>query len=111
MPVYDVRRNGNAILLGIATNDAALDIVTSDATLRLCVELLQKSHRALATVQIGGFGSYPATLVVDSGDMATITVDGPEFEVARNLTAGIWIEKRWLLQSLQEVIGTIPKPG
>jgi hypothetical protein len=106
---YDVRRNGNAILLGISTNDAALDIVTSDATLRLCVELLQMRLSALATEQIGDFGIYPATLVVDSGDMATITVDGPEFEPARNLTAGICIEKRWLLQVLLEVVGTAPK--
>lgn len=99
---FDVRRRADAILIGIALDDAVLDFETDEATLRHCLVVLAAPHQGLVDVGIGKFGEFPVRLNIHHDDSLSIFVDGPTFEPLRELCAAIWLSK----QDLQRVITT-----
>ena len=76
----DIRHNGAKLLLGIALENAVLDIVTSEVQLRECLQVLNEPQKTLVSPKIGIFGCYAVTLNVHSEDTVSIFIDGPEFE-------------------------------
>jgi hypothetical protein len=100
----DIQRIGGNILLGIALENAVLDIFTNDAQLRECLEMLGMPHRGLVFTKIGTFGIYPITLNLHHDDTVSMSVDGPDFDQTRNQSAGIWLEKEQLRALLAEVL-------
>jgi len=100
----DIRRVGENILLGIALENAVLDILTNDPQLQECIEMLEKPHRGLVFTKIGTFGIYTITLNLHHDDTVSMSVDGPDFYQARNQSAGIWLEKEQLRELLAEVL-------
>jgi hypothetical protein len=97
----DVRRIGEAILIGIAVDAAVLDFTTTEAALRDCLAFLAEPREGLASMQIGTFGHFPVTLNAHHDDSLSIFVDGPEFEPNREMCAAIWLSK----EDLNSVIG------
>jgi hypothetical protein len=100
----DVRRIGDNILLGIALENAVLDIFTNDAQLQECLEMLEKPHRGLVYTKIGTFGIYSITLNLHHDDTVSMSVDGPDLDGSRNQSTGIWLEKEELRGLLAEVL-------
>lgn len=101
---HDVRLRGADILLGIAVENAVLDILTSEPHLRECLNVLNKAQTALVSLHIGTFGCYPVTLSVHPEDTVSIFIDGPEFEPSREQCSAIWLGKNELQQLLVELL-------
>ena len=90
---YDIRRRPDAILIGIALENAVLDFETTEALLRDCLAFLDTPHQGLVHMSIGRFGVFPVTLNMHYDDSLSIFVDGPMFEPQRELCAAIWLSK------------------
>jgi len=101
---HNIRRRGNEILLGIGFESAALDILTNESQLRECIRILEQPHQGLVYSTIGKFGIYPITLNVHFDDTASLSIDGPDFEPARNETVGFGVDKQELLKMLLEIV-------
>jgi hypothetical protein len=101
---HQILRKDNSILIGIALDNAVLDIVTTEAQLRECLKLLQERHRGSVRPQLGTFGSYPVALNVDNEDTVSLFVDGPYFQPTRSQSAAIWLGKDDLRQLLTEAV-------
>jgi hypothetical protein len=101
---HQIQRKNNSILLGIALDNAVLDIVTTDMQLRECLTLLTEQHRGLVRPQIGTFGSYAVALNIDNDDTVSLFVDGPYFEQTRSQSAAIWLGKDDLRRLLIEAL-------
>ena len=102
---WQVARKGEALILGIAVADAAvLDIVSDDALLGKCLEMLDSPHVGLVDTQMGRFGEFPVTLNLHHDDTVSIFIDGPDFDTTRNQSAAIWVEKDRLREILREII-------
>jgi len=101
---HHVVRKGSILLLGIAVDNAVLDIVTSEAELRECLRLLRQPCRALVRPRIGTFGIYSVALNLEDDRTASIFVDGPDFEQYRTQSAAIWLGKAELCRVLEEVL-------
>lgn len=101
---HEILRKGSSILLGIALDDAVLDIETNETHLRECLKLLQDPHAAsrLERTAMGTFGCYPVSLDVDTHGTASIFVEGPNFESTRSQSAAIWLTKEELQRLLLE---------
>ena len=99
-----VRRKGEALLLGIAVEHAVLDIVTDRSLLTSCLTMLGSPHTGLVETRMGQFGEYPVTLNLHHDDTVSIFVDGPDFDPPRNQSAAIWVDKDKLRDILQEVV-------
>jgi hypothetical protein len=100
----DIRRHDDAILLGIATEDAVLDILTNMDLLRGCLATLEAQHSGAVWVEIGKFGSFIVTLYISHDDSMAIVVDGPEFEFNRSQCAQIWLPKAEFHQLVADVL-------
>jgi hypothetical protein len=111
MKTHQVMRKGTSVLLGIALENAVLDVVTTESQLGECLKLLKGQHRAHVFTQMGTFGNYAVTLNVDDGDTVSIFVDGPWFEPTRSQSAAIWLAKEDLRRLLMEAIQTAPSQG
>ncbi len=98
---YDIRRRGDAILVGIAVEHAVLDFETTEGLLRECLAFLDAPHVGLADIRIGTFGPFPVRLNVHGDGSLSIFVDGPPFEPPRELCAAVWLTE----QDLRRVIG------
>jgi hypothetical protein len=101
---HQILRKNNSILIGIALDNAVLDVVTSETQLRECLKLLQERHRGSARPQMGTFGSYAVALNVDNDDTVSLFVDGPNFEPTRSQSAAIWLGKEDLRRLLVEAL-------
>lgn len=97
---FDVRRNGELILIGISVDGAVLDFTTTEGRLRECLTLMERPHQGLVYMQIGEFGDFPVTLNFHHDDSLSIFVDGPDFEPQRTMSAAIWLSK----ENLRSVI-------
>ncbi|SRR6266849_2892546 len=108
MTEHQILRKGTSILLGIALDNAVLDIVTDVPLLENCLKLLRDPHRGLASTNIGTFGIYPVTLNLHSDHTVSIFVDGPDFEASRSQSSGIFPQKedleRLLVKALEGVL-------
>jgi hypothetical protein len=102
---HQILRQGNNILLGIALDDAVLDIETTAQQLRECLKVLQESNQALLRPVLGNFGIYPIAVNVDDNTVS-IFVDGPDFVQSRNQSAAIWLDKEDLRRLLVEALQT-----
>lgn len=101
---HQILRKGSRILLGIALDNAVLDIVTSDAELQECLQILQQPQQASVRLRMGTFGNYAVSLNIDSGDTVSIFVDGPDFDHYRCQSAAIWLTKDELLNLLSRIL-------
>jgi hypothetical protein len=89
----DVRRKGTSILLGIAVENAVLDVLTNERLLQECLKLLDEPYRGLVYTNIGTFGNFPVTMSLGNDDSAIIMIDGPEFEQPREQCSAIYVGK------------------
>ena len=99
---WHIERKENSLLLGIATEDAILDVVTDHNLLSNCLAMLESPHIGLVDTQLGHFGIYPVRLNLHHDDTVSIFIDGPDFEPPRQLSAAIFIDKGGLTRILQE---------
>jgi hypothetical protein len=97
-------RRDDSILLGIALENAVLDILTDDALLQKCERMLRESHVGLVSVTMGTFGIYPVTLNLHHDDGVSLFIDGPAFEKNRTQSAAIWVEKAELQRIIAEAM-------
>jgi hypothetical protein len=100
----DIRRSGTSILLGIAVENAVLDILTSDSQLEEGLKLLDHPHRGLVSINIGTFGVYPVTLNRHNDDSVSVFVDGPSFDHSRSQSTGMYFGKEEFQRLLLEVL-------
>jgi hypothetical protein len=107
---YDIRRRADAILIGIALEQAVLDFETTEELLRDCLTFLDTPHHGLADMSIGTFGQHAVTLNIHPDDSLSIFVDGPSFEPNRELCAAIWLSKKDL-RSVVEAALSGGEPG
>ena len=108
---HQIVRKNDGILLGIALENAVLDIFTNDAQLHQCLQVLREPHLGLVSVSIGNFGIYPVTLNLHHDDSVSVFVDGPDFEKCRSQSAGIWLGKgdlqRLLIEAVQSALAVV----
>jgi hypothetical protein len=103
----DIRRQGDAVLVGIALDCAVLDFRTTEAQLRDCLALLDQPHNGLVHMRIGAFGEYPVTLNIHQGDSVSLFVDGPHFEPLREMCAAIWLSNEDLRGIIEKALSAI----
>jgi hypothetical protein len=101
---HQVQRKGDSILLGIALENAVLDILTDEPMLRNCLQLLREPHRGLVSARMGTFGVYPVTLNLSHDDTVAVVIDGPDFDPCRTQAAMICPRKEDLQRLLLEAI-------
>jgi hypothetical protein len=101
---HQILRKEQGIILGIALENAVLDILTSDAQLHKCLKVLREPHAGLVSVSIGTFGIYPVTLSLHHDDGVSLFIDGPDFYKSRSQSAGIWLGKEDLQRLLIEAV-------
>lgn len=101
---WQLQRRGDSLILGIAVEHAALDVVSDLALLKDAFTMLRSPHRGLVDIRIGSFGPFAVTLNLHHDDTVSIFVDGPDFDGARRQSAALWVEKERLCGILQEVI-------
>lgn len=97
-------RKDDGIALGIALENAVLDILTSDEQLRKCLQVLRDPHVGLVSVSMGAFGIYPVTLNLHHDDGVSIFIDGPDLEKGRCQSAAIYLAKEDLRRLLIEAV-------
>lgn len=106
---WNVQWRGQAFILGIAVEHAVLDIVSDHALVASCLHVLESPpHKRKVYTQMGRFGEFPVTLVLEQDDTVSIFIDGPDFETTRTQCAAIWVEKDKLCDLLREVIVKMP---
>lgn len=101
---YQVQRNGDQIILGIAVQDAVLDIVTTLSLLQNCQALLTQPHQGLVNTAMGKFGNFQVTLNLDADDAVSIFIDGPDFSQGRVQSSAIWPDKESLLKLIEAIL-------
>ena len=97
-------RKDTSILLGIALDNAVLDVLTDERLLQNCLKLLQEPHRGLVSAPMGTFGVYSVTLSLGHDDTVAIFIDGPDFDPCRTQSAGIWPQKEDLHRLLLKAV-------
>jgi hypothetical protein len=87
----EILRKRSSILLGIALENAVLDIETNEAQLPECLKLLQDPQGAgrPQRTEMGTLGCYSVSLDVGKDGTASIFVEGPYFEPTRSQSAAI----------------------
>lgn len=104
---YQVQRSRDNVILGLAVQEAVLDIVTTKTLLQNCLHLLTQPHHGLVDTPMGNFGEFQVTLNLDADDAPSIFVDGPRIDESRVQSSAIWPDK----ESLVEIIEAILKDG
>ncbi len=89
-----------SILLGIALDNAVLDIVTTTELLRECLNIIEASWDCIVSSRLGTFGEFAIILSVFHDDTVTIFVDGPAFERPRDQSAGLYLSKADAIRAL-----------
>src|SRR5437667_9126187 len=90
---HQIQRKDTSIILGIALENAVLDVLTDEALLQNCLKLLRESHRGLVYAPMGTFGVYSVTLNLHHDDTVSVFIDGPDFDPCRTQSAAIWLRK------------------
>ena len=101
---HDIRYRNADTLVGIAVENAVLDIVTNDALMRACLKVLSEPQAGLVSPQLGTFGPYAVTLNVQSDDTVSVFIDGPEFDPSREQCSAIWLGKEELRKLLTHAL-------
>lgn len=101
---YQILHKGSNVLLGIATENAVLDVLTNAQQLKACLQLLGEPHVGLVSAPLGAFGIYAVTLSLGHDDIAAIFIDGPDYDPCRTQSAGIWSAKEDLQKLLLEAV-------
>ena len=100
-------RAGNKVLFRIAIDDTVvLDILTSDADLARCRELLEGPGAGrMEWFRLGSFGPFDVTVNRhEDGSSASFFIDGPDLDnaFAGNQTAGVYLSVDDLRAALAE---------
>jgi hypothetical protein len=101
---HQIQRKADEILIGIALDNAVLDFVTNAALIRNCLKLLGERHQGAVRPQIGNFGNYAVAINIDNANTVSLFVDGPYFEMTRNMSAALWLGKEELQRLLAEAL-------
>ena len=99
---HEIQRRDGKILLGIALENAVLDIVTDQKQLDECIRLLNQPHQGLVSAKMGSFGDFEIAMNVHHDETVTIFIDGPEFDPPRDQSAGLYLDKHELLTLLTD---------
>ncbi len=103
-------RNGANIVLGIALENAVIDVLTDVPQLERCLQLLREPHVGLVDTRMGTFGDCVVTLNFSADDIVAIVIDGPYYERSRNQSSGIWPDKEDLERLLVEALVPASNP-
>jgi len=101
---HTIHHNAGQILLGIALDDAVLDILTDKHRLQQCLRLLQEPHQGLVDTVIGTFGTFLVSLNVHFDESISIIVDGPVFDPPRAQCAGIYVKKDDITRVIRQAL-------
>jgi hypothetical protein len=101
---WQIQRRGEGLILGIAVQDAVLDVVSDPSLLASCLAMLESPHHDLAHTCMGHFGKFPVMLNLHNDETVSIFIHGPDFESGRCQSAAIWVGKQRLRDILAEVI-------
>ncbi len=104
---YQVQHKGEEIILGLALENAVMDIVTNMSQLKNCLDILSEPQDSFINCPIGKFGNFQITMNLHHDDTVSIFVDGPSFKEDRVQSFSIWPEK----ESLKRIIESIIKEG
>lgn len=102
-------RSGDEVLFRLAIDGAAvLDVLTDDATLAACREMLRTaSAPGMHEMRMGTFGPFGATMVLH-GDRSTVSifVNGPGLDnrFRGNQAAGVYVRREELLNVLDRLV-------
>jgi hypothetical protein len=100
---WQIQHKDGALILGLATDNAVMDIVSSRSLLAECLALLHSSHVGSVHTRIGNFGEFEVTLNLHHDDRVSIFIDGPAFDRGRVQSAAIWVDKQQLVDILDEI--------
>ncbi len=101
---WQVERQGDALILGIAIEHAVLDVLTNCTLLASCLAMLETPHTGLINTHMGQFGVHPVSLSLHYDETVSIFIDGPYFSSSRIQSAAIWVDKEKLRSILHDVI-------
>jgi hypothetical protein len=97
---HQILRKDTRILLGIAQDNAVLDVLTDEQLIQNCLRLLREPHRGLVCAPLGTFGVYTVRLNLHHDDTVSVFIDGPDFDPCRTQSAAICPRKDDLQQLL-----------
>src|ERR1035437_1504209 len=104
MADYQVQKKDDELLIGIAANDAVMDIRTTLKQLSECRRLLEDKDNRTNDARLGSFGTFPVILNLDKSGRVSLFIDGPEFDAGRVQSSAIWIDQKELLRIIKKVI-------
>jgi hypothetical protein len=102
---WQIQHRDDALILGLATENAVLDIVSNRSRLAESLALLRSPHVGLVHTRLGSFGEFDITLNSHHDNRVSIFVDGPEFQPGRTQSVAIWVDRAQLEEILGEVTG------
>lgn len=106
IPDYQVQKNNDSYLIGIATEAAVLDVKCTIPQIEACLNLLRRPRLEYADENLGVFGEYEVRLNCCGNGETSIFVDGPEFDKARYQSSAIWVNEQALRTILESVLET-----
>src|SRR6218665_3186875 len=95
-----ITKVGSKIVLSIAFESAVLDIVSSEAEIQACLQLLDEQHGSSVREKLGSFGIYAIAMNLGRDDSASIFIDGPLYDDACNQSAGFIVDQTQLKRIL-----------
>jgi hypothetical protein len=106
---WDIRRRGDAILVGIALDHAILDFETTAQLLRDGLVVLDAPHKGLRSIPIGTFGPFQVTLNKHPEGGVSVFLDGPPFEPNRDMCAAIYLSTQEMRDVIAEALHGAPQ--
>lgn len=100
---YQVQRNNDSLLIGLATEGAVLDINSTMPQIEACLKLLEQPRLESADEKLGVFGEFQVRLNCYPNGETSIFIDGPQFDETRVQSSAIWVNK----QALRTILETV----
>ena len=101
-------RSGDDVLFRLAVDGSAvLDVLTDDATLAACREMLRGSAGRMEEIRLGSFGPFHVTVATNALDSTvSIFVDGPTLDdrFRGGQAAGVYVRREDLLNVLDTIV-------
>jgi hypothetical protein len=99
-----IQRRDGLLILGIAIDNALLDVVTDVTRLAECLAMLRLPYLGLVSARMGHFGDFAVTVNLFDDDRVSIFIDGPQFEIGRTQSAAIYVDKEGLCKVIETAI-------
>jgi hypothetical protein len=101
---WQIDRENDTILIGLAIDNAVLDIKTNEKLLMNLANAFEKTTLGTESIPIGWFGEFPIRVNLGKEDSVSVFVDGPQFCVRRTQSSAIWIDKGELQKIVMSVL-------